>query len=168
MIYTTALNGSFRNVSAYWTEAYLFQSEIWAQWLSAVALKPLLCFAWTLPEELHVPFPLTWHSPYLLNNWWKHTIVKNVYCSVLMGIAIKGEGQKYVILHKKQHNCILQRCLTTNYEIHAVEKLSGFLCIFLLLLCLMWWMFVWKQEVKFCSGISINLKFSSYSKQIAL
>lgn len=128
------LNGSFRNIWAHWTDVYLLQSEILAQWLSAAALKPLWCFVWTLPAVLKASFPLTRHSLCLLNNWWKHIIVKNVYRSVLMGIAIKGEGQKYVILQKKQHNCTLQRGLRTNYESHAVEKLLGSFQIFLLLL----------------------------------
>lgn len=51
-----------------------------------------------------------------------------------MGIAIKREGQNYVIVHEKQHNSTLQRGLTRNYENHAVEKLFGFFQIFLLLL----------------------------------
>lgn len=128
------LNGSFSNILAYWTGVYLFQSEIFAQWLSAAALKPLWCFVQTLPAVLHASFPLTWHSLHLLNNWWKHIVVKNVYHSVLMGIAIKGEGQKYVILHQKQHNCTPQRGLTRDCETCALEKLFGFFQIFLLLL----------------------------------
>jgi len=129
-----ALNSSFRNIIAYCREAYLFPSEILTQWLSAAALQPLQRIVQTLPAVLHALFPLTWHYVYLLKNRWKHIIIKRVYRSILMGLAMKGQGQKYVILHRKQHNCTLQRGLTRNYESHALEKLFGFFQIFLLLL----------------------------------